>query len=602
LAKSARAGDHGLCTAHIVDRLPRILHRRQRIEVSGIAVIPAEIFLVDRLGVVAQRSVIAAHGPFPSQARGQAQFLGDLGRRKAFVHKAQRSIVDEFVEVALFLQQVDHARLARDRPVMLRDHDFGPVAEGFQRFVDVARPEITVPHLRTADGVEIMHGVGDVFRHVEQAELREVQQHLRRRLRPRHELEGDFDAVDHARLQVLLDGGGRRDQRDPPERDRLAQSGIDLAARARGQEDAELILRAPAHRGAGRNAVADQRVHEARRREDLDLAGRDLVLAGHALDPAKMIAVVMGVDDGADGFPRPVLVIEIERGARGFGGGQRVDDDQRAVALDDGHVGDVEAAHLVDAVGDLEKAVDGIELRLPPQARVDAVGRRFLLQELVGLHVPGGPRTGARDQRVGQGADEAAHRVVGGRSARVHESVLKSVFELIAEGRIESFSVAEVAARAGVHETSIYRRWPSRDLLIDDACRHYIQDSIPIPDTGSLRGDLIALIRHARNMLTSRLGQVIVALTLLQNEPARAARHDHWKRRFERLRVIFDRAVARGEFPRDADPVAVLQTLIAPLYFRLLVTVEKLEDWPVTEEVDRLLHGYAKPVGKKMKR
>jgi AcrR family transcriptional regulator len=189
-------------------------------------------------------------------------------------------------------------------------------------------------------------------------------------------------------------------------------------------------------------------------------------------------------------------------------------------------------------------------------------------------------------------------RRVGGRSARVQGAVLRSVFELIAEGGIENFSVAEVASRAGVHETSIYRRWPARDLLIDDACRHYAQGAIPIPDTGSLRGDLIALMRDARDMLTSRLGQVIVALTLLQTQHARVSRHDYWRQRFQRLRLIFDRAVARGEFPREADPVAVLQTLIAPLYFRLLVSVERIEEWPVAEQVDRVLAGYAVPASK----
>jgi hypothetical protein len=57
---------------------------------------------------------------------------------------------------------------------------------------------------------------------------------------------------------------------------------------------------------------------------------------------------------------------------------------------------------------------------------------------------------------------------------------------------------------------------------------------------------------------------------------------------------MFDRAVTRGEFPRDADPLVALRTLIAPLYFRLLVSAEGLRDWPVTEQVDRLLAGYAK--------
>jgi len=193
-------------------------------------------------------------------------------------------------------------------------------------------------------------------------------------------------------------------------------------------------------------------------------------------------------------------------------------------------------------------------------------------------------------------------RRIGGRSARVHDAVLKSVFELIADEGMESFSIAAVAARAGVHETSIYRRWPSHDLLINEACRLHMEDALPIPDTGSLRGDLIAFQRNARDMLTSRQGKVILTLTQLQNQRSRTNRHAYWQQRLQRLRVMFDRAVARGEFPRDADPIVALQTLIAPVYFRLLVTVEKLEDWSIPEAVDRLLAGYGMPVAKKAKR
>jgi len=74
---------------------------------------------------------------------------------------------------------------------------------------------------------------------------------------------------------------------------RLAQTGIDQPARAWRQQDAELVLRAAAHRDAGRNAVADHRFHEADRRQNPDLAGRHFGLAGQAPDAAEVIAVIM---------------------------------------------------------------------------------------------------------------------------------------------------------------------------------------------------------------------------------------------------------------------------------------------------------------------
>jgi AcrR family transcriptional regulator len=193
-------------------------------------------------------------------------------------------------------------------------------------------------------------------------------------------------------------------------------------------------------------------------------------------------------------------------------------------------------------------------------------------------------------------------RRVGGRSARVHDSVLKSVFELLGEKGPSDLSIAEVAARAGVHETSIYRRWPSRETLILDACRHFIEDVMPVPDTGALRTDLVAFQRSAKSMLGSRQGQVIIALSRIQDAGSRARRQEYWKRRLERLRVILDRAVERGEFPGDADPIAFLEALIAPLYFRLLVTNECLDTWSDADHIDRLLKAYAKPAAKKAKR
>lgn len=190
---------------------------------------------------------------------------------------------------------------------------------------------------------------------------------------------------------------------------------------------------------------------------------------------------------------------------------------------------------------------------------------------------------------------EAVHkkgRRLGGRSARVHDAVLKSAFELLTEKGRAHFTVSEVAARAGVHETSIYRRWGTPNSLLVDSCLRYFEDAIPIPDTGTLRSDLIALGESGARMLRGPLGQAILALTLVREENALRVKREYWQRRFERLRPIFDKAIARGEFPRDADPVVLLQTLIAPLYFRLLVTVETLDDWPITEVVDRVLSGY----------
>ena len=180
----------------------------------------------------------------------------------------------------------------------------------------------------------------------------------------------------------------------------------------------------------------------------------------------------------------------------------------------------------------------------------------------------------------------------GGRSARVQDAVLRSAFALMSEKGVESLTIADLAKRSGVHETSIYRRWETPKAVALDACLRSIGDAVPTPDTGSLRSDLIAMMRGALALHASPQGQVILALNRLGDAKAQRARRDFWQQRFMQLQPMFDRAVARGELARDVDPIPLLETLIAPLHFRLLVSAETLDDWPVVEMVDRVLKGY----------
>ena len=161
------------------------------------------------------------------------------------------------------------------------------------------------------------------------------------------------------------------------------------------------------------------------------------------------------------------------------------------------------------------------------------------------------------------------------------------------EKGIDALTIAEVAARAGVHETSIYRRWGTKHALARDACVHYGEVALAIPDTGSLRSDLVTLLERLGAILRSPQGRTVLALSLSQHPHVVAARQDFWQRRFDSIRTIFDRAVSRREFPRRADPMVVLETLIAPLYFRVVISGGPLENWPTIEVIDRMLKAYA---------
>jgi len=181
----------------------------------------------------------------------------------------------------------------------------------------------------------------------------------------------------------------------------------------------------------------------------------------------------------------------------------------------------------------------------------------------------------------------------GGRTARVRSSVLQSAFQVLMDKGLDAFTITEVAERSEVHETTIYRRWGTKNALAREACLHHAESSLQIADTGSLRSDLAALLASIVAMITSREGQALLALGSLQHPHVVAVRQAIWQRRLGLMRTILDKAVTRGEFPRDADPIEFLEALIAPLYLRANVTAEPLAAWPGNEMIDRLLVAYS---------
>ncbi len=184
-------------------------------------------------------------------------------------------------------------------------------------------------------------------------------------------------------------------------------------------------------------------------------------------------------------------------------------------------------------------------------------------------------------------------RRVGGRSARVRAAVFEAALQVLQEQGYASMSIAEIAQRAGVHETSIYRRWGTREALLAEALLARTEEVIPVPDTGTLRSDLVQLLQEHVVFFQSPLGATLMPLLASAHDTVEliAARQTFWKRRFALVREIFEHAVQRGEIAASLDPHLVTELLVGPLYVRLLLTGEPLAV-PLSEQiVDLVLHG-----------
>lgn len=169
----------------------------------------------------------------------------------------------------------------------------------------------------------------------------------------------------------------------------------------------------------------------------------------------------------------------------------------------------------------------------------------------------------------------------GGRSARVRASVLSATLAALADVGYESLSMEDIAARAGVHKTTVYRRWTSKADLVGDAMLDRSQQQVPIPDTGSLAGDLAALGRAVATSLNSAAGahaaKTLVAAATTSPAIARQA-EAFWAERIRHAGTIVERATARGDVSAETDANIVIETLLGPLWFRLLLTREPLDD------------------------
>ena len=145
----------------------------------------------------------------------------------------------------------------------------------------------------------------------------------------------------------------------------------------------------------------------------------------------------------------------------------------------------------------------------------------------------------------------------------------------------DRLTVDEVAARAGVHKTTVYRRWPTKPELITEAVRLHADENVPAPDTGSLLGDLQALATDVIATLSSeggaRRSRSIVAAAATSDELADGL-HTFWAHRIAATTPVIERAITRGELPPDSDATLIIETLVGPIWLRLLLTGEPIDD------------------------
>jgi AcrR family transcriptional regulator len=190
---------------------------------------------------------------------------------------------------------------------------------------------------------------------------------------------------------------------------------------------------------------------------------------------------------------------------------------------------------------------------------------------------PGPSRGDLGNARRGQACDDALRQ---------------AALELLAEVGYDRMSMDAVAARAQASKATLYRRWPGKRDLVLDAVRCRAAHTVEIPETGSLRGDIVATLRlMADGIGTEDANLMAGVLRAMRSAPelADCVREQVIEQKRYVARTLVARAAARGEIPADADPDVFHETAPALMFFRVLVTGAPVDDAFLVHVADDVL-------------
>ncbi|OBK34198.1 hypothetical protein A5658_11590 [Mycobacterium sp. 1245111.1] len=139
-------------------------------------------------------------------------------------------------------------------------------------------------------------------------------------------------------------------------------------------------------------------------------------------------------------------------------------------------------------------------------------------------------------------------------------AILDATLAGVAERGYDQLSMDDIASRAGVGKAAIYRRWPSKAVVVADAIAHWRRQLGPVepPNAGSLHDDIEALVAAVPDLNDAELNMIHVIVgvaTAAMHNPVLAAALDDLVLAIPRqvVRTMLDHAVARGEIPAGRD-------------------------------------------------
>ncbi|WP_225631495.1 TetR/AcrR family transcriptional regulator [Streptomyces solaniscabiei] len=188
------------------------------------------------------------------------------------------------------------------------------------------------------------------------------------------------------------------------------------------------------------------------------------------------------------------------------------------------------------------------------------------------------------------------------RGAVLERAILDAALEQLGTVGWNGLTMEGVAAGAQTGKAAVYRRWPSKEDLVADALRSGLPSYDNVPDLGSVRDDLLALCRRARDAMFSRPGFALRAVLhecdTMQAERFHAVIFEGViEPTIKMLREVITRGIERGEVREEAANSYVFDAVPAMMMYRAKVCGSEWTDQEVEEMIDRLMVPLLRPAG-----
>lgn len=191
--------------------------------------------------------------------------------------------------------------------------------------------------------------------------------------------------------------------------------------------------------------------------------------------------------------------------------------------------------------------------------------------------------------------DLSSRQRPGGRTADVTRRVHNAVLDLLADGGQEACTFNNVAKRAGIERSTLYRRYPNRWAMMGAAFAAVYADVLSFEPTGSFRGDLTCHLSRVAQTLGSTLGKAMLAAGAIArlDEGSQEVAGRFWEFRKQQQEPFVRAAIERGELPADVSLEELFAAADGPLYFRLLIIGRPIDQSWVERTVDRVCRAFS---------